>query len=234
MSTISKIKLIAITAFVVLSIAGLVYLCHFYYEKGYDARKTEDQHIVVADFDTAKVVQNARLHWLPKRYVDSLLALYGKPSGTYTKIRWLDSLCIKDSLNYVKIPLQYPVYEADTIFSVSKNDAKGNSVSVKTAIKQRFLPMQEMFASDIVIKEASFTAGPADTIKLPQIYKKTIIGILAGIKNKFDKDFYSYVGVEFYPFDFRFFQFYVGGEGDYNYNTKLWEGETKIGIKLRF
>lgn len=226
-----KTIIIGLVALLVFFIGSLVYVGYTYYHKGYDTRKGEEKQITVSGFDTAQVVQTARLNWYPKSAIDSILK---KHPAEIARIKWIDSLRIKDSLHIVNKIYSYPVYEADTMFTLAKTDAKGNNVRVRAVVKQRFLPLQEVFASKFTLNSVIFTAAPPDTIKVSPKYPKDHVGITAGIKNKFDKDLHGFVGMEYYPLSFHYFQFFVGGEGDYNYTKKLWDGETKIGIKIKF
>ena len=112
------------------------------------------QTVALTNFEKQKIIQQARLGWIP---ADSVRVLLNRIKlNSAIKINWIDSLIIKDSVNVkdsiVYTYVSYPVYEADSTFTAEKTDSVQNSsAKVVMTLKQRFLPLQEMFASEFQI-----------------------------------------------------------------------------------
>lgn len=223
--------LVVVTALVL--IFGVFYGVYQYaFSRGYEKRQSEEQPYEITEFDKQQIIQQARLSWYPQSVIDSILRTGKSKINWSTQINWIDSLNIRDSIRIKEFAFsgKFPVYEADTILTSSKTDEYGNEVNIKTYLLQRFFPQYEVFASDFQIKSVNFSIVPSPAVS----YTSKAVGIYGGVKNKFDKEFYGYIGGEFYIIDKSWFILSVGGEGNYNINNKLWDGETKFESKIRF
>lgn len=224
---INKIQTILYLSVLVLLLVGGYFFYKYAYNKGYKERRSQEQEVVIKDFDTASVIQKARLNWLPKSKVDSLLK--GK---SITKVRWVDEWRIRDSINIKDSLITYPVYESDTSFVLQVIDEFAGEVSVGLTLTQKFLLYQEMFASNMIIDFVKIDKGKGPDKEVEYLpYRFSVIG---GVKNRFDKDVLLYVGAEYNIFDYRYLQLYLGGEGIYMINKKNWEMESKLGVRVKF
>ena len=112
------------------------------------------QEIALTNFEKQKLIQDARKGWISP---DSAKALTNGKIKPASLINWIDSVkwIPKDTtiFNYKdSVIASYPVYEADSTFTAEKTDSAQNaSAKVVMTLRQRFLPLQEMFASEFQI-----------------------------------------------------------------------------------
>jgi len=142
--------------FFLIGFALLAMICgYFVYQFTHDPEVIEKK-VSLTNFEKQQLIQHARLGWISKDSLNLLLKnIAGVPAK---KINWIDSIKwnYKDStITHLKdstVKIQYPVYEADSSFEILKEDSIQNvSVNVKASLKQRFLPLQEAFASEFNI-----------------------------------------------------------------------------------
>jgi len=224
---LSKLQLYIYLTVLAALLLGSYFFYKYAYKKGYEERRDQEQVVTITDFDTASVIQQARLNWLPKSIVDSLLK--GK---SIVKIRWEDKLNIRDSVNIIDSLVKYPIYESDTNFTLRTVDEFAGEVSVDVSLYQKFLLYQEMFASNLVINSIKIQKDSGTITEVEYLpYRFSVMG---GIKNRFDKEVIIYTGLEYNILDYRYFQMYLSGEGNYILSSKLWEAESRAGVRLKF
>ena len=111
------------------------------------------QRITLTNFEKQRLIADARKGWISP---DSAKALTNGKIKPLVLINWKDSLRIIDSTvtkdSTIYHYAEYPVYEADSTFTAEKTDSAQNaSAKVVMTLRQRFLPLQEMFASEFQI-----------------------------------------------------------------------------------
>lgn len=201
-----------------------------------------EKKVVLTDFEIQKITQKARLGYIPEDSVKSLLkGLNWKPA---TKINpaigvdWLNSIKWnpKDSTIYNykdSVIVRYPIYESDSTFTVEKKDSIQNvSVNIQATLKQRFLPLQEMFASEFQI----------DTLSIS--YLKEIIdynydfALYGGARFKtIEQNLKAnlFIGAEYKLINKKHYELIVQGEAEFNgINFNSFNNSVQLTNKLKF
>ena len=117
------------------------------------------QEIALTNFEKQRLIADARKGWISP---DSAKALTNGKIKPASLINWIDSVkwISRDTtiFNYKdSVIASYPVYEADSTFTAEKTDSAQNaSAKVVMTLKQKFLPLQEMFASEFQIDTLLF------------------------------------------------------------------------------
>ena len=176
--------------------------------------------IEVVGVDSLRITQQARIGYIT---LDSAKALIVSES----KIKWIlrDSVIIRDSLSITDSIVYIPIYEAnDSIITLL--DSLG--YIVKVGLKQRFLPIQERFASDVWLSQLevpSLEESPAE-----RIYERIRVGL--GVGTRFDEHC-LYAGISYYIVNSSWFDIKTSLRGEYNKAKDITpEVTTEIGIKF--
>ncbi len=129
--------------------------------------------ISLTDFQAKQITQAARMNYISIDSVKKLLAITSQNLQAAKKINWIDSVKwnVKDS-TVIDSSMMIPIYEADSNLVFTKSDSlKKISVIIYENLKQRFLPLQEMFASKVSIDSVQFNYEP-QFVEMPEAFYK--------------------------------------------------------------